>query len=263
MARDPYFALAGLNWSRLKAMRESPLAFDYQLRNGFADALHFRLGRALHALALEHKEAFIVYAGERRGNSWKDFQKAHADEETILTQSEYDVVLDMHDALLKSEHFACLDGHKERVLTWTDKKTGLACKARVDDVNGSIRELKSTQHREPRRFAGDAARLGYANQLVWYEWAAIENGITMTDVHRMLVVTSSKPHDVWNLPFGPEAQGILESARQENRQLLDRYAECLATDTWPGACPGELDIGSIWPKWDTGGDDWGIDMEGL
>ena len=250
MTRDPYFTAPGLNWTRLKAMRDSPLAFDYAEHHEREDVLHFRLGRAVHSLALEEKEDFIVYGGTRRGEPWKRFQQLHADCETILTQGEYDNVLDMRDALVKHPHFAAFDGHREHILFWTDAATGIPCKCRIDDCGGGVTELKSTAADNMKLFVNDCAKYGYANQLCWYEWGAAENGIRQTRPPGIVAVQSGPIHDVWRFVFGEQSTGILEKARFENRALLDRYADCVASGEWPGACPEPLDIASLWPRWD-------------
>ncbi len=108
---------------------------------------------------------------------------------------------------------------------------GVAVKGRCDwlcPARKLVLDLKTT--RDLDAFAGDCWAYGYDQQLAWYM------DLTGATDHALLVVESDQPHRVAVMRFDAAA---LSDAHARNCQLLARYRECQASDTWPGD-PAEI-----------------------
>lgn len=236
---DHYRALPAVNWSSLKHLRDSPMAYRHAMRNPQPDKDAFAIGRALHALVLEPEtfdDEFVVWSGERRaGAEWQAFRAQH-EGRTILRAEDAALARDMAEAVrshpVAMRHLA--GGIAEQPVRWTDPATGLACKARPDLVHEERRlllDLKSTRSVEGRRFGAEAARFAYPGQLAHYE-AGCTHGLGWTP-ERVLIVAVEKtaPHDVGVFEIDPMAREI---AAVEVAALLARLKECIDRDEWPG-----------------------------
>lgn len=241
--RVDYESIAGVRWSRLKALRASPKQYAYEAEHEREDAAHFRVGRAMHALILEPQHFardFAVYDGQRRGKAWEDFAAAHRGRD-IITITEHTRALGMTSAVrahpLAARHLTT--GTAEQVLTWTDADTGVKCKARVDMRNGHLVELKSAADIDPGRWPSQCARFGYFGQLAFYHDGVLascgyDHGHDLDPTQ--IVVQSDPPHDVvvYRVPTS-----TIEIGRREYRRCLRRYVECRDSGRWPGICEDE------------------------
>lgn len=236
--RVDYDKIDGLRWSRLKALRISPLQFQHELENERDDARHFRIGRAMHALILEpeHFERdFAVYEGQRRGKAWEAFELANAGRD-VITEAEAIAATGMAKAVrthpIASKHL--VTGTAEQVLTWIDADTGVKCKARVDMRNGHLVELKSAADIDPSRWPAQCARFGYFGQLAFYHDGVLAS-CGYDEGHELdptqIVVQSDAPHDVVVYRVPPTT---IELGRREYKRCLRRYVECRESGKWPG-----------------------------
>lgn len=89
---NAYSEYPGVNWSLLKQMAKSPLAYKYASDNEREDKAHLAVGRYVHALVFEPQHVGERYAihdgtfkldyvvfehGERRGKVWSAFKELH------------------------------------------------------------------------------------------------------------------------------------------------------------------------------------------
>lgn len=239
MSFAAYRAQAGVNWSTLKAMRDSPLAYRYAMDNPPADKEAFAIGRAVHALVFEpetFEDRFVIWdGGTRAGAKWKAFEAEHADR-TILRAQDDEWVRAIAGAVnthpIAVQHIA--GGIAETPIGWTDPATGMQCKALPDCIKPDSRvllDLKTTRSVDGRRFGAEAARFAYAQQLAYYE-AACTHGLGWTP-ERVLIVAVEKqaPYDVGVFEIDQQAREI---AAVEVAALLARLKECTERDEWPG-----------------------------
>jgi exodeoxyribonuclease VIII len=244
VTRSDYFALPGVNWSLLKHMGDSPLAYRHALENGTPDTDALALGRITHALVFEpetFQHDYAIWTGGRRaGKEWEAFAERHA-HQTILRDED---VIEAHDMAEAVKRHPLVRGYLaggefERGLQWTDERTGLPCKARPDWLLSRRRillDLKTAASIEGRRFGAAAARYGYHCQLAHYA-AGVRAALGWEPAAVKLVVVEKRPpHDVAVFDVGPED---LELGADEVRALLQRLRECKDTDTWPGRYTGE------------------------
>lgn len=261
-----YFAMPGVNWSSLKVIDTSPLAYKYALENKREDTADLAAGRLLHTLVFEPAKFGAEYAvwegGDRRGNAWKEFEAANAGR-TIFKPSEIEAVRAMAAAVrrhpLVRPYLEAKDGEFERVVTWTDPATGLDCKMKADWIIPSqltLIDLKSTRSIERRRFIGDVAKFDYYGQLAHYSQGCT-HGLKWTPIKRVLIaVEKLAPHDVGVFVLDDEACEIGDEHRDE---LMAKLKACMDTNDWPGRYSEEQTIDL--PGWVHGADDLSITFD--
>lgn len=242
-----YCALDGVNWSRLKHLRRSPLHYRHVLDQGSEDTTSRLVGRALHASALQpdvYAAEYVVYDGDRRGKAWTDFQAAHPNA-SILRRPEADQVAAQVAAL----HAHAVAGpmlatatHREHAVTWTDEATGIACKGLVD-LGGPewIADLKGGPSLD--LFERWIVREGYHLQIAWYRrgWLAMAGERPTCSV---IGVEAKAPHDVGVFALD---EALLTIADRELDRLLLTLAECRESGRWPGRYPDTQQVEA--PSW--------------
>ena len=237
-----YLKIEAVNWSKLKWMDVSPLHYHHHLHDpDDHDTPARRLGRATHTLALDparFEAEYAVFDGERRaGAEWKSFAAANADRD-ILKANELDEAHAIAHAVQTHPVLAPYrEGARyEMTATWTDKATGLRCKARPDWlVPGVLLDLKTTTTLDGRRFGNLAARMGYHCQLAHYK-AGVEACGHPVDRVVLVAVESAAPYDVAVFELDGDA---LQAGREKVDELLARLAECQASGQWPGRYEAE------------------------
>lgn len=239
-----YQEIDAVNWSTLKHMRESAMLYRYRLSVPIDDTEPMAMGRAVHCLVFEPEKfsaEFAIWDGGRRaGKEWeafKDSRKAF----TILRDQYAERVTELAEAIRRHPLVQpYLDGGEfERAITWTDKDTGLACKAKPDWIVPDRRvllDLKTCVCAEARRFGAVSARLGYHCQLAHYR-----NGVREAlgwEPERVLIVAAERdaPHDVSVFELDPDA---LYFGAEEIADLLRRVKACREADVWPGRYQAE------------------------
>ena len=234
-----YEDIEAVNFSTLKAMAVSPLAYHYATQMPRQDTPAMLLGRAVHCAVLEPEafdDRFLVYPGRRAGKDWKEFKAKYPGAEIIKPEQRI-LALNIRDAVRSNpEAMKYLTGGvAEASLEW-DAGNGIRAKGRVDYIQpGTLVELKTTRTIDARRFYADAARKFYHVQMPWYQWGATDSGFDVSNVV-MIRVQNEAPFDVIvdKVPLAVLAEG-----ETVYMQWLDRLAECLESDTWPGIQPEE------------------------
>lgn len=200
-----------------------------------------RIGSALHAMVLEPHcfEDLIAISEdrERRSNAdkqwWAQFEADNADK-TIITPDEYVLVSAMVWAVTENEtahKLVTWAGAREKRIDWVDAKTGIKCKCKPDLLadNGMLIDLKTASGPDPSRFSWAANEYGYHRQSAFYlDGIAVAHG-EADRKFLFVVVGNEPPHDVGCYWMQPDA---IELGRKQNRELLDRLAQCIADDEW-------------------------------
>jgi hypothetical protein len=232
---DEYDQIDAVNWTKLKAMRQSPKHYLYRSANPLEDTVSMRAGRAVHTAVLEPDRFpldYAVFDGPRRaGKEWEAFAAANRSK-TILRRDEYDFCLEIRDAVRAhpvARHLLEV-GEAEKTITWTDEATALPCKGRIDWLNGiGLCDLKTTADLDPMRFGATAGRLGYHCQLAFYRQGLKANGVEAPV--KILAVEKTPPHDVAVFTLDDDT---LYAGEQEVAVLLRRVADCREAGRWPG-----------------------------
>lgn len=242
-----YFAREGINWSTLKAMRDSALHYKHAVEHKREDTPALALGRVTHSLVFEPNtfaRDYAIFEGARRaGKEWDAFEQAN-EGKTIFKPSEVEKAIAMAAAVRSHPLVApyLAGGTFEEVLTWVDQPTGLLCKAKADWIIPGTRtliDLKTAQTIDTRRFQGAVARYGYHGQLAHYA-AGCEGALGWYPRRVILVaVESAAPFDVGVFELDEEARDAGES---ERRELLEKVKACREAGKWPGRYESEQSL---------------------
>jgi hypothetical protein len=255
MSYAEYVAVPGVRWSHLKEMRTSRLHYKVRSRQESPDTPSQVLGRAAHAAVFEpelFEAEYVVCDLNRRTNAWKEFRAEH-DVQTILKTPERDGALRIAEAVRAHGPAAEIlaAGQAERVITWTDPATGIARKAKLDWVTTpdmlTLADLKTAADIGDKAFGRAAATYCYHGQVVDYTWGLREvTGLEYKPV--IIAVENKEPYDV---RVADVTGAELTAAENLVRELHDKLAEAMRTDTWPGQFPerGKLNLPS-WELWD-------------
>lgn len=261
-----YQTLEGVNWSTLKHLRDSALAYRYHLDVPVEDTPALQIGRLTHTLTFEPAQFDAEYAvwtgGVRRGKEWEAFQAAN-EGRTIFKPEEIDLAVAMANAV-KAHPLVqpyLVGGQFEVPIQWTDPFTGIVCKAKPDWIIPQRRillDLKTCRSIEGRRFGMDAARYGYHCQMGHYA-AGCEHGLGWIPKTVLLVaVEKDPPHDVALFIVGVDD---LYAGTEEVGELLRQLRAHTIAGEWPGRYdePQALQM----PAWVFGAEDEGNGDFGL
>lgn len=242
-----YRKIDAINWSRLKLLRISALAYRYaeDHPDDEQDTDAMRLGRATHTAVFEPDRfplEYVVWTGDRRaGKAWEAFCAAAGDR-TILTEAQYTRALGIRDAVrnhpLAAPYLVC--GEAEKTLTWTDTATGLPCKARLDWLCGCVVDLKTTRSIDRVAMERTTYRLGYHCALAHYVAGAVANDLLVAPGRAVIIwVEQEPPHDVAVTVLTPDT---LTNGAEEVARLLELLKTCTETNHWPGKYEATQDL---------------------
>jgi hypothetical protein len=257
MTESEYRAHPALNFSRLKLMAVSPLAF--QKAKPFSGA--FQMGRAIHAAVLEpdaFPSRFVKLPSQFSRRYGKDYEAwAKADGREVLLADEYDAANACAEA-------AILSPSVSRHLTGADTEVSVFTKIRGVEVKGhldwtgdiSIGDLKSVASMNMDAFFRQCVNLDYLSQFAFYS-DVFREAFGGTKPFKAIVVEKAAPHDIAVVSIPNEA---LDYGRQRYDAWLDRYIDCMSRDKWPGVSgDDDGEIAFVMPRWAGGVDD---DAEG-
>ncbi|HMG21755.1 MAG TPA: PD-(D/E)XK nuclease-like domain-containing protein [Kofleriaceae bacterium] len=272
MSYEHYRTLVGLRWSQLKHARRSLYHFRYheELVED-RDTPSLLIGRAVHAGVLEpdrFKTDFVGWEGERRGNAWTAFSSLNKGR-TILNAKEWAAAAGTIEAIRSSPAAAeyLKRGRSEVTLTWGhplnvmlgDEVVHVWCKSRNDLVNGHLIDLKTTFDPMPRKFAAQAANLGYVEQLAFYREGLRANRVAVAPEAVLIAAESSPPHDVVVFEV---AEHLLDTAEMVVSGLIRQVTTCRESNVWPGIAGQPIPL--MMPAWWlVAGDDEPLTLNGV
>lgn len=224
-----------LRHSVLHRMSISALHLKTSLEEGDSDSSALTLGRVFHTLVLqpelEKATVVVVDASTRGTNIYKAAALANPGKDLAL-RHEMENLKRMRDRFHgKAINRGLLAGAAfESTVFWEDRRTGIYCKARPDIYHqaGVLIDIKTTERM--LWFLRDAENLGYFNQLAYYAdgVAAVTGRAPQTVLLVAVEKTGARDSKIFDVT--PK----LAKARRENALYLDKYAQCLKTDRWPG-----------------------------
>lgn len=255
-----------VNWSTLKHILVSPKHYRYMLDHPREDTEALLLGRVTHCMTYEPDQLSKRYLPEPRFNrtmkdatalergydGGKESAEVFAARAALLKvevvpRDLFELASSMTKALLADEHAGPMiqGGYAEQLVTWTDARTGIECRGRIDHINGCLSDLKTTRSIEPRAFAASAVRLGYHGQLAFYADGLAANGVMLSELPAIIAVENAPPHDVAVYQF---ELADIAAGRALYRRALDTLARCRRLDQWPGVAGGER-VRIALPEW--------------
>jgi hypothetical protein len=251
---DEYRAWPHVSQSVLSVMRsKSPAhALEY-MTHPPEQTPALMMGTAVHMATLQPELFDQHYAMapqiDRRTKegkaAWAAFQEEHPGA-TILSEDDYMRCLLMAKSV-RNHPIASklLIGEVEQSATWTDPATGLTCKARFDVVSkfGVLADLKTTCDASREAFERSIWTYRYYLQAAFYLNGAQALGIP-ADYFTFMAVEKEPPYAVVVYNLMGE---VIEAGREELKPLMETYAKCIETDTWPGYATEVVEIGV--PAW--------------
>lgn len=246
MSNEEYHASSPIGKSGLWTIHmKTPLHFREGEKK---DSNLFDPGTATHTAILEPEyfEARTHRGPEdRRGNKWTEAEVyAHAlgvergHRVVLLRGPDYDDALRMRDAAHRNPSVRALvssgKAHVEASAFWVDPVTGIQGKCRPDIANvtsGLLGDYKTTDDASERKFARIAAQIGYHAQEAWYTQGWRMAGGFEPQGFVFMVQERASPFQI--VVYEMDHAAVEEGARVM-RNALNRYADCVKTNTWPG-----------------------------
>jgi exodeoxyribonuclease VIII len=253
MSFAEYRNLPGVNFSSLKHIAESPLAYQWYLTQPAEPTPAMLFGTAVHCAILEPEQFDQRYAVRPEG---LDLRRA-ADKQywaelsagkIALTQADAEKIAAMREGLYRNPEIRRLleaPGTFEATIQWTGPG-GRLCKGRLDKYldDGTIFGLKTTTKFDQRQFQSAAWQMFYHAQWAWYYCGIGELGLPRGEEMYEAVVQSSGPFDA---AIYAVTEPIIEAGRVEYESWLRTLAQCERTGEWPGRYPDIVEF--LPPKW--------------
>ena len=266
-----YTDIKALNFSSLKYMATSPLAYQYALTHPRPDTDAMRLGRAVHKLVLEplrFNDAYEVggpinpktnreYGTDT--NAWRDFVAALPPGREIISKAEFATAGMVAQAVRAHEDAGTIvagPGIAETPIVWQAPGDTRTFKARPDWIlPGELWDLKTTKNPAQYSFGKSAAEYVYHAQMAFYAWGmSVVNGAPPATVG--LIVAQKVPP--WDVAVYTLTDRQLAAGEAKFFAWLDRLAVCEATNTWPGVAPKRQALEM--PEWALGESDDGMEL---
>jgi hypothetical protein len=168
ITREEYNKLEGVNASKLKGYYESALNGNYEQSKPRTETEAMMKGTAAHSLILEPAEFPKLYGlqppeptkedGSKINKNTKVYKEWKADlptDKIYFDSDMWQLLDDMDDAVMNDKDckkILDLCPMRETAVTWTDKHTGLKCKALIDGLGKKLAMDLKTARDIPKRF---------------------------------------------------------------------------------------------------------------
>ncbi len=240
MTNKEYHQSPGISKSGLDLINRSPAHYRWAQDNPFEPTAAMRIGTLTHLAVLEPDrfdvECVVMPSMDPRTKAGKEayeeFQAAHPGVD-MLTSDEHTRVISIRDSV-RAHPMArkLLDriAQVEVSTFWKDEDTGVDCRCRPDGIldNGMLIDLKTTTD-AGQGFERSVRQYRYHVQAAFYAMGMA--GAPMI----FIAVEKDPPYLVACYMLDPDSFADGEYAARQN---LETYAECLATNTWPGYSAG-------------------------
>lgn len=223
-----------------------PAVFAYEREHGRPDKAAFDFGHAAHSEVLGDGIQIVVVEGEWRTNAAKaKVREAREAGATPLHAEDYAAVQAMA-AALRAHPVAgkLLDpdrGTPEQSLFWTDERTGVWRRARLDSLPHPglgrmiVVDYKSTDSAKPADCARSIAKYGY-NMQGDAQIEAVKTLGLAEDVAFLLVFQEKTPPYLISV-VEPSATA-LRIGHDRNQRAVDIFKRCTETNHWPAYVEG-------------------------
>lgn len=233
MPNSDYHAHPAISKSGLDLIHRSPAHYQYGAKREATRAM--AIGSAIHCAILEPERFSVDYlllreVKDRRSSEYKQACKVH-DPEYVLTGEEADNVAGMQESV--RSQYSMPVGETEVSVFAECPKTGVAVKCRFDllTYTGHAVDLKKTQDSSREAFAKSVYNYRYHVQDAWYRFVyELATGKAL-ESFTFLAVEEHPPHVAMPYELGGESLII---GHNEAMADLERYAECMEYNDWPG-----------------------------
>jgi hypothetical protein len=250
MPYEEYAEIDALNFSTLKPMMRSPLAYKWALDNPHEETAAMMLGTATHRMILEPNRIgeFAVWGDTeeekvRRGKVWDAFL-AVQDGKTVITANERDAMVGISTMVRKNPLAAKYlrdEGPTEVSMFWHDRTTGRAFKGRIDKLipeKHIMVNLKTCRSSQPRRFGAQAFQLGYYAHEALY-WDGYKQLTGESAKQKIIAFESKEPWEGAVYRITPDVRLL---GLEKIQELLTRLQWCEENNSWPPEMEEESDL---------------------
>lgn len=243
-----------------------PALFRHEQLHGRPPKKEFDFGAAAHSILLESGPPIVeIDADTWRTGYAKDAAADARDEGAIpLLTREYEQVMAMVAVLRAHPAAARLLspewGMAEQSMFWRDKAAGVMRRGRLDVLpyprNGRmiIPDYKTCRSADTAAISKAIHDNGYHMQAPCYIDGVVALNHGGEDTELVFVFQEKNPPYLVRV-VRPDVIAV-KIGRDLNRRALEIYAECVATDTWPGYSP-EIDDVPV-PAWVENTYEWGL-----
>lgn len=198
------------------------------------------------------KRTYVPIPDEIRAgtNAEKDFLRAHGEGyeslEPVKTRLYWLAIAIAEQVAGHVLAGPLLSAAKNEVSILWEHSSGLLCKSRLDAIredHGVLVDIKTTKDPRANSFSRDIADYGYHRQMAFYKMAAESCGVTVNGVW-LIAITNEEPASVHLYEISEET---LDVGKQEVNSLIEKYKQCVDTDSW---APDTKELQSIGlPSW--------------
>lgn len=235
MDEAAYHAHSALSSTGARALLKSPARFRWEREHPVIKDV-FDVGTAVHTLVLGTGSPIDVHEFD----SWRAKAAQEARDESRangripVLAKDHDPLVVIADSVLAhplARQIIESAPMREASMFANDPTTGVEMRARADLLGPSrIGDLKTAVSAADDDFGRDAAKYGYHVQMRWYQrLLRLARGDDADFL--FIVVEKSPPHLVNVIELDAEFAQIGDAQMDRALRL---YAECAATDTWPG-----------------------------
>lgn len=234
-----------------------PALFDYERRNGERPRAIFDFGHAAHRMVLGvGAELAVIDAPDWRTKAAKEARdEARARGAVPILVVDHAQVLAMAEAIrrhpIASLIFAPGSGNPEQSLFWTDRRTGVSCRARLDWLPNAaggrliVADYKTTNDASPDAVGRSMYDHGYHQQAAWYLDGARALGLGGRDAAFVLVAQEKTPP--YLITVAQPDTTALRIGAWRNNEARELFAQCTEAGHWPGYSD-EVELVSL-PPW--------------
>jgi exodeoxyribonuclease VIII len=240
-----YLEDPAINNSGLKIFNRSPAKFIYWRDNQKPATPSQLEGAGLHCKILQpelFEKSFGTEAAPRKGSATRTEWEEENPRAVALTPKQWENVHNMARSFKNTPCTVARDllteGTPELSIWFNDPLTGLCCKIRPDYLcdDDVVIDLKSTLDGSPKGFFWEVKKWGYNYQAAFYK-RGVDIAYATAGVKRkikafiIIAVENFPPYEVAVYMITEE---IIAEAQIQINASLERYAECLEADVWPG-----------------------------
>lgn len=263
MAREEYCHIKAANYSTIKHFSRTPAHAREMMLHPPDPTPQMELGTATHCAVFEPsrfaEEYIVAPKVDKRTKAgkeeWAAFEEANR-HKSLLDLDEMDQCQGMMKQAYEHEiakQLLSSPGKAEVAVVWTDKRTGVRCKALLDRIIlwagwTVVLDLKTTRNAGPWEFSGQVAKLWYHEQAAFY----LDGLNTIAQAERRFMWIAAESERPYCVAVYEPDQEALQAGRSAYQAHLDAYQSCRESNSWPGY-PASIQPLSL-PRWAQPGD---------
>ena len=168
---------------------------------------------------------------------WREFNERTGGKVTISAE-QYTTAMRQGNSVRRNPQVRELlaRGHAEVSAFWTDPASGVRCRCRPDFVHDAgpgravLVDVKTFGNASPQEFRRQIARMGYHGQAAFYSDGYAHAAGVEVLAFVFVAIEADWPHAASAVMLDEPS---MAHARETNAALLQRFAQCQQSQTWP------------------------------